>query len=127
MNPTEYISGALRTCVPVEPVLARLNSDPELIDLLHAYIGLTTEGGELFDGLKKHIFYGKPLDKTNAIEELGDMFWYLAIAANYFEVSFEEIMRINNAKLKARYPEKFTEDKAINRNLKLEREVLENA
>lgn len=32
---------------------------------------------------------------------------------------------MNTNKLKARYPEKFTEDKAINRNLDKEREVLE--
>jgi len=35
-------------------------------------------------------------------------------------------MQINIEKLKARYPDKFTSDKAINRNLDIERKVLED-
>lgn len=47
---------------------------------LHAGLGYLSEIGEIYDLLKKTIFYGKPFDKTNLIEEFGDLFWYCAIA-----------------------------------------------
>jgi NTP pyrophosphatase (non-canonical NTP hydrolase) len=99
--------------------------DEKNIRLLHALMGLTTEAGESLDALKKHLFYGKPLDEVNLKEEMGDLFWYLAIMADTLGVSFEEIQERNIEKLKARYGEKFTDEKAINRNLETERSILE--
>ena len=92
--------------------------------LLHAGIGLSTEAGEFLDALKKHIFYGKELDKVNLAEEMGDMFWYMAIVADELGFEFEEVMEKNISKLKARYGEKFTEEKAENRDLNTERDIL---
>lgn len=98
----------------------------ENIRLLHAVLGLTSEVGEFADALKKHLFYGKPLDKINLSEESGDLLWYLALAANVpGMLSIDENMERNIAKLKARYGDKFTEHLAANRNLDREREILE--
>jgi NTP pyrophosphatase (non-canonical NTP hydrolase) len=94
-------------------------------DLLHAAMGLTTESGEFMDALKKHVFYGKPLDKVNLKEEVGDLLWYCALALHALDSSFEEVMATNIAKLKARYPDKFEESQAINRDLDKERGILE--
>ena len=93
--------------------------------LLHAGIGMVTEAGEFIDALKKAIFYGSELDRVNLREELGDMTWYLSMAISELGTTYEEVMDINIAKLKARYPEKFTLDKASNRDLSAEREILE--
>jgi len=93
--------------------------------LLHAGIGIATESGEFLDMLKKHIFYGKPIDVINLVEEMGDITFYLGIACDALQVSFEDVMKKNIAKLKARYPNKFTEEDALNRDLKKEREVIE--
>ena len=95
-------------------------------DLLHASMGLVTEAGEFQDMLKKHVFYGKPLDEVNLKEEIGDLLWYCAIALEALDTDFEAVMQTNIDKLKARYPEKFTEQKAENRDLVKEREILEN-
>lgn len=125
MNPKEYVKNALKTeSVNFEAISQRLSS-PENIRLLHAVIGLETEVGELQDALKKSIFYGKPLDKVNMAEEMGDLFWYIAILSDALGVSFEEVMAKNIAKLKARYGDKFTETAALERNLAAEREILE--
>lgn len=97
----------------------------QVIRLLHAGIGLATEAGELLDALKKHIFYGKPLDVVNIKEEVGDLFWYLAVGCDEIDGDFEDIMETNIAKLKARYGEKFSEHRATNRDLNTEREILE--
>ncbi|HEY9886099.1 MAG TPA: nucleoside triphosphate pyrophosphohydrolase family protein [Vampirovibrionales bacterium] len=99
----------------------------ENIRLLHSAIGVSTEAGELLDALKKHLYYGKPLDKVNLEEEMGDLFWYLAIMANALDVDFAEIMDRNIAKLKARYGEKFDNQKATKRNLDTERQILESS
>jgi NTP pyrophosphatase (non-canonical NTP hydrolase) len=101
-------------------------SRDKMQDLLHASMGLVTEAGEFQDMLKKHVFYGKPLDEVNLKEEIGDVLWYCAIALEALGTDFESVMETNINKLKARYPEKFTEDKAENRDLVKEREILEN-
>ena len=95
------------------------------VRLLHAAMGMTTEAGEFMDALKKHAMYGKPLDFVNLKEEVGDLLWYVALACTSLGVPIEEIMATNIAKLRARYPEKFTEKAALTRDLAAERRVLE--
>lgn len=93
--------------------------------LLHAQMGMQTEVAEFADALKKSLFYGKPLDVVNLKEELGDLMWYMAIAMDELDTNFTtESDRVIN-KLKVRYPDKFTEANAENRNLALERSILE--
>jgi NTP pyrophosphatase (non-canonical NTP hydrolase) len=120
-----YVENCLRTnSIVTEEFMGRL-SDPKNIQLLHACLGMTTEVGEFTDMLKKHLFYGKAFDFPNAIEELGDTAWYVAIAIDALRTTLNEVMTINIEKLRKRYPEKFTEDLAINRDADKEREFLE--
>lgn len=108
-----------------EKIAARIGT-VENIRLLHALLGLASEVGEFADQLKKHIFYGKPLDKVNLSEESGDLLWYLALASNVPGMeSLDTNMERNIAKLKARYGDKFSEYAAANRNLDSERAILE--
>ena len=94
-------------------------------DLLHGAIGVATEAGEMLDAVKRALFYGAALDRTNLVEELGDLEWYMAVIRSALGVSQEEVQRINIEKLRARYPEKFTTEHALHRDLRFEREVLE--
>lgn len=134
MDNKTYQKSALRTNNPdVDGIADRLvnydediNENKKRMDLLHAGMGLVTESGEFMDMLKKHIFYGKTRDEVNLKEEIGDVLWYAAIALEALGTSFDEVMERNIAKLKARYPEKFTEENAINRDLDKEREILED-
>ena len=124
MQSKDYINDAIRTeSTNFKAMNERLNDDG-LKRLLHAGIGLSTEAGEFLDALKKHIFYGKELDKVNLAEEMGDLFWYMAIVADELGFEFEEVMQNNIAKLKARYGDKFTEEKADKRDLNTERDIL---
>ena len=77
--------------------------------LLHGALGISGEAGELLDAVKKHVMYGKELDKTNVLEEIGDMLWYMSIALESVGSSFEEVMQLNHDKLEKRYPGGFTE------------------
>ena len=94
--------------------------------LLHVAMGLVTESGEFIDALKKSIYYGKELDRVNLKEELGDILWYVAVACDALGTDFETEMKRNIEKLQTRYDERYDESKATNRNLNLEREILEN-
>lgn len=99
--------------------------DNRIRRLLHGAMGCSTESGELLDTIKKYLFYGKKIDFVNVKEEIGDLLYYIAIMIDELDTSFEEIMKKNIEKLKARYGEKFSEDKAINRDLNIERNILE--
>jgi NTP pyrophosphatase (non-canonical NTP hydrolase) len=125
MDSKDYIKDAIKTeSTDFKSMDERLSKDG-LKRLLHAGMGLSTEAGEFLDALKKHIFYGKELDRVNLAEEMGDVFWYCAIVASELGINFEEVMDKNIQKLKARYGEKFSEEKAETRNLDKERDILE--
>jgi len=126
MNSSTYIENAKKTeSVNYENIANRLQSK-SMIRILHSALGLSTEAGEILDAIKKHVYYGKELDRVNLFEEVGDLFWYLAIMADELGFSFEDAMKKNNEKLEARYGSRFSSDKAIDRDLNKERTVLEN-
>lgn len=102
-----------------------LESDPRIIRLLHAYIGMMTEAGELQQQLYGVLFEGKELDVVNCQEEGGDGLWYHGIHSDAVGMPLEDMMGQNNAKLRARFPEKFTDKEADIRDLQAERNVLE--
>ena len=79
----------------------------EIHRLLTAAVGISAEGGEFMEIVKKIIFQGKPYDDMNIFHmkrELGDIFWYLAQACMALDTDFDELMEMNIDKLKARYP-----------------------
>lgn len=92
----------------------------------HAILGFGSEGGEMVDADKRRHAYGKPYDEKNLLEEAGDLCWYLAILLDALGVPLETVLEANIAKLRARYPEKFTQEAALNRDLVNERKVLED-
>ena len=99
--------------------------DGNILDDLHMVLGMQTEVAEIADVYKKSIAYKKPLDYVNIKEELGDAMWYIANLCNMHGWDLRDILDTNIAKLEARYPEKFTEEQALNRNLSVERQILE--
>ena len=126
MNSKEYQADATVTdLMDYGPVLERLQNI-HTVRLLHAAMGLCTEAGEFMDMLKKHILYGKPLDEVNLNEELGDKLWYTALALDELKTTFDQCMETNIKKLRQRYPNKFTEADALNRDLNKERQILES-
>jgi NTP pyrophosphatase (non-canonical NTP hydrolase) len=126
MNPYDYTIATRRTRPETHSSIAARLSHPQSIDILHAAMGCVTEAGELMDAVKKASIYGKPVDRTNLIEEAGDMLWYLALLLDSQGITFNEVMDINIAKLKKRFPEKFTEYQSLNRDLDAERKVLDD-
>ena len=99
--------------------------DEKARNIIHAIIGKATEAGELLEALAAVVNDGMPFDVANAGEEIGDGFWYDALLAKACGLTFEEIQRTNIAKLRHRFPERFTEYDANNRDLFGERKILE--
>lgn len=106
INANQYQSMALRTANQ------ELSSDEMLLDGL---MGLCGEAGEAIDILKKARFQGHELDRKHLAKELGDVAWYLAVAAFAIDMSLDEIFRENIRKLKERYPDGFSADSSVNR------------
>ena len=83
--------------------------------LTYTALGLTGEAGETAEIIKKAFFHGHPLDREAIRNELGDVLWYLAVMAKGLGFSLEQIARENVDKLRARYPEGFSEERSVNR------------
>jgi NTP pyrophosphatase (non-canonical NTP hydrolase) len=93
--------------------------------LQHAVEGLVTESAELLTALKASKYYGKPLDWVNLKEEAGDMCFFLSMLLDCLGVSLDGVLQANVDKLRARYGDSFSSEKAVNRNLSVERNALE--
>lgn len=94
------------------------------VNIIHAIIGKATEAGELLEALAA-VVEGQAFDETNALEEVGDGFWYDALLLRAIGSNFGEAQSVNIAKLRRRFPNAFTEFDANNRDLFAEREILE--
>ena len=90
--------------------------------LLTASVGISAEGGEFMEIVKKMIFQGKPFNddnKDHLITELGDIMWYVAQACIALDVTLDDVVARNVQKLLKRYPEGafdvyFSENRASN-------------
>lgn len=102
----DYQSAAMRTAKDM---------GSEAMNLIHTAMGLSSDAGEYVDAIKKHVVYGKLLDRDNAVEELGDCLWFIALAAETLGVSMAHIARANIEKLTKRYPDKYTDQAAVTR------------
>ncbi|WP_454735436.1 MazG nucleotide pyrophosphohydrolase domain-containing protein [Cupriavidus necator] len=84
MNFEQYAPLALRTAKPL----------PRDEQIQHAQLGLVTEVGELADAVKRHVIYGKDLDITNFVEEVGDVMWYVNLLVDQLAIHPRVISRL---------------------------------
>ena len=95
----EYQRGARRT------LNAALDRESRLMD---AAAGLAEEAGEVLGLVRKQVYQRRVISRENVIEELGDVLWCLAIAADTLGISFEEVAEANRQKLARRHPDGFS-------------------
>lgn len=93
--------------------------------ILHGVLGKFTEAGEMMEAVWNSMLSGKPIDMVNLGEEMGDDQWYDAILFDACGFDIDKIRDTVIAKLKARYPESFTNEAANGRDLAVERGILE--
>ncbi len=122
MNCKEYTILALRTETSRMPLSE--NFPEGLSRALHSALGCADEAGELVKQIKDHLFYGRELPFSKLKEEYGDLLWFIALGLDAMHSSFEEVMEMNIAKLRTRYPEKYSDKCANVRELPAELQAL---
>jgi NTP pyrophosphatase (non-canonical NTP hydrolase) len=132
MTPNEFQKACLRTeKTPtfVEHAASDLQGNPvlnhELSRIIHGMVGIATEAGELQDMVKKALIYGKPIDRTNVMEECFDVLWYVALCLDAAGFTMETAMERGLAKLRIRFPDGFSQESATSRDAAKERIELE--
>ena len=100
MNLNEYQQGALKTLQPHQDRLALLS---------YLTLGLNGEAGEVAELIKKQLRSGNhnlvltQKTKEDLAKELGDVMWYVAVLADAYDLTLEQIAEMNLNKLKQRY------------------------
>lgn len=93
MELDEYQRGALRTAAPRD----------KKNELLHLVLGLAGESGEIAEKFKKWVrdldSDESRIDRADIARELGDVLWYVAVLADYLDLSLDGIATANLAKL----------------------------
>lgn len=84
-----------------DAILSTITSDQ--LTRLHAVVGISGEAGELLDAVKKETMYNKKPDIENIIEELGDLEFYMEALRQAYDITREQTIRANIAKLGVRY------------------------
>ena len=87
--------------------------------LLTTALGLNGEASEFSELIKKCVFQGKEYNedtKNKLKSELSDIMWYIAQGCLALNTDIEELIDINTAKLKDRYPGGFDEFRSENRD-----------
>lgn len=99
--------------------------DLSIISVINIYVSL------LQDIVKKNIAYNKkfPFRNINIVDNDLGIIAHLCYAFKFIllnnDIDFKKILGSNIEKLRIRYPEKFSEENALNRNLEKERQTLE--
>ena len=91
----------------LEGRLMQLDNKVNIATLLTAGIGLSSEGGEFNEIIKKCVFQGKPLDDDTIFHlkrELGDIMWYWVNACTALDLDPNDVIKENVFKLESRYP-----------------------
>lgn len=87
--------------------------------------GLYDATAKLTDLIKKNVAYNRDIDLNDEIDTLKNLNVYLQGMIRKKGISFAHILQNNIDKLRVRFPEKFSDDLANNRDLTKEREELE--
>jgi NTP pyrophosphatase (non-canonical NTP hydrolase) len=75
--------------------------------LMTGAIGISAEGGEFMEIVKKCVFQGKPMDEAtqfHAMRELGDIMWYWMNSCTALGIDPNDVIAENVNKLEKRYP-----------------------
>lgn len=97
-------------------------------DIIHGVLGLATEAAELAEILLGSLTEeGQTWDAEHTIEELGDIEYYGSVLRTAIGTSQEEVQRLNLEKLQKRYGDRFSREKALQRDLEVEATVFQKS
>lgn len=94
------------------------------LDEFQIVLEITRKSIKLLDFLKKKLYYNKTIKEDLFIQYSNEIISLFVAYANKKNINLEKGFDINIDKLRARYGEKFSSERAINRDLETEREIL---
>ena len=92
--------------------------DPDIVGaelLTNAALGISGESGEFADIVKKWRYQRHDMKTSEALDELGDILYYTALAIDWYGFGLDEVMERNMKKRAERYPNGFEAERSINR------------
>ncbi|GEP19569.1 nucleoside triphosphate pyrophosphohydrolase family protein [Pediococcus argentinicus] len=92
MEFNEYQKKANRTLLGNEQVLT------------NCALGLAGESGQVVNIVKNYTFRSQELNKDELKKEMGDVLWYLSQIAEWADIPFDDIAKVNIRSLEKRYP-----------------------
>lgn len=98
---SDYAAFVMSLAKPGDSIIKELT--PQKAHLWHMASALMGESAELFDAIKKHVIYNKPLDMENLTEEVGDIAFYLTGLLCSLGIKQQDCINQNFAKLRKRY------------------------
>lgn len=102
-----------------ETEMTEVETNPRIF---HSVLGVVTESVELLEAIDLD---SSDVDRVNVLEENGDINWYQSIMVDELEGDWSQILLTTIKKLQARFPDKFKDTDANNRDVDQERAVLE--
>ncbi len=119
---SEQVEEATRAAITEQEYMLEVmrtyaGSDTTIDKLTLSALGLAGESGEVADAIKRVLYQGHHLDLMSLVGELGDILWYLILACDALDCTLEDVMQVNVAKLRERYPHGFDSQRSINRPL----------
>lgn len=121
MQADEYAYGCLRTCptqVEEAAIVRMEGEEPYRANwetLVMCALGICGEGGEFADLIKKTGYQGHDFDERHALLELGDVLYYVSVAALALGYTLTDVMEANVEKLRKRYPDGFSAERSVHR------------
>jgi hypothetical protein len=94
-------------------------------ETLHPFaLGLSASSADALDLFKKRLFYNKPIDEARLRVLIECVAGEIGNLACNTGISLSVVMERNIAKLRARYPDKYSDELAESRDLEAERKAL---
>lgn len=118
-----YIAIAVDTIKPVDFELV----STKVFDRLGQGVvirNLCQQSCYLLDMAKKNVFYGLQIDKVAFSQTCQLMVELIKSLCNMSGIQFTNVLAANIRKLRVRYPDKFTDESAVNRDLASEKQAL---
>lgn len=81
--------------------------------------------GELLNIVKRFVAYNAEIIISKELEIIYDIYSALNLFESIYKLDGAEIRKLNINKLQKRYPQKFTDEAALNRDIQAERNILE--
>lgn len=99
--------------LPTHPVGEKAERIKQMVRILHGFLGATGEVGELSEPILAYITEGGELNATAIKEECHDLLWYINLILSTVGSSIPEVCEAGIAKLKVRFPDKFSGEQAL--------------